>query len=249
MKLFGLIGHPLGHSYSKSYFENKFEKECLDCAFVNFDLESLSNLDEIISEKTDLQGFTVTYPYKNEIVKHLDFIEENAKEIGAVNVVKIDSHRKLHGFNTDHIGFQGLLEEAIQNTNISKALVLGTGGASKAVSFVLKSKNIDFQFITRNVRYENHKSYKELNDEGFQDNQLIINATPVGMHPNADDCLDLPFETLNSSNILIDMIYNPEETMFLKKGKVQGSKTFNGLKMLHLQADAAWFIWNNYKNS
>lgn len=244
MRLFGLIGHPLGHSFSKGYFENKFEKERLDCAFVNFDLENLDNLEEIISKNNDLQGFTVTYPYKNEIINHLDFIDENAKEIGAVNVVKIDSDRKLHGFNSDFIGFQGLLEEAIQGRKISKALILGTGGASKAVSFVLKNKNIDFQFITRNVKSENQKSYNDLKNEGFHDNELIINATPVGMHPNINECLDLPFETLNSSNILIDLIYNPEETMFLKKGKLHGATTFNGLKMLYLQADAAWEIWD-----
>lgn len=242
MKSFGLIGHPLGHSFSKKYFENKFENEHLDCSFSNFDLESLDNLDKMISEN-NLQGFTITYPYKNEIIEHLDFIDENAKEIGAVNVVKIDSDRKLHGFNSDYIGFQGLLENAIQDREIGRALILGTGGASKAVSFVLKNKNIDFQFITRNVRYENQKSYNELKKEGFHDNELIINATPIGMHPNANNCLDLPFETLNPSNILIDLIYNPEETIFLKRGKSQGTKTFNGLKMLYLQADAAWEIW------
>lgn len=242
MKSFGLIGHPLGHSFSKKYFENKFENEHLDCSFSNFDLESLDNLDKMISEN-NLQGFTITYPYKNEIIEHLDFIDENAKEIGAVNVVKIDSDRKLHGFNSDYIGFQGLLENAIQDREIGRALILGTGGASKAVSFVLKNKNIDFQFITRNVRYENQKSYNELKKEGFHDNELIINATPIGMHPNANNCLDLPFETLNPSNILIDLIYNPEETIFLKRGKSQGAKTFNGLKMLYLQADAAWEIW------
>lgn len=242
MKSFGLIGHPLGHSFSKKYFENKFENEHLDCSFSNFDLESLDNLDKMISEN-NLQGFTITYPYKNEIIEHLDFIDENAKEIGAVNVVKIDSDRKLHGFNSDYIGFQGLLEDAIQDREIGRALILGTGGASKAVSFVLKNKNIDFQFITRNVRYENQKSYNELKKEGFHDNELIINATPIGMHPNANNCLDLPFETLNPSNILIDLIYNPEETIFLKRGKSQGAKTFNGLKMLYLQADAAWEIW------
>lgn len=242
MKSFGLIGHTLGHSFSKKYFENKFENEHLDCSFSNFDLESLDNLDKMISEN-NLQGFTITYPYKNEIIEHLDFIDENAKEIGAVNVVKIDSDRKLHGFNSDYIGFQGLLEDAIQDREIGRALILGTGGASKAVSFVLKNKNIDFQFITRNVRYENQKSYNELKKEGFHDNELIINATPIGMHPNANNCLDLPFETLNPSNILIDLIYNPEETIFLKRGKSQGTKTFNGLKMLYLQADAAWEIW------
>lgn len=244
MRSYGLIGHPLKHSYSKDYFEDKFRSDCPDCKFDNFDIESLDMLESIIDSNPELRGFTVTHPYKNEIIGHLDFIDENAEKIGAVNVVKIDPDRKLHGFNTDYIGFQELLEEAIQNKEIVKALILGTGGASKAVSFVLKNKNIDFQFVTRNVRYENQKSYLELKNEGFHGNELIINTTPLGMHPNANECADIPYDTINSSNILIDLIYNPGETLFLKKGATRGASTYNGLKMLHIQADAAWNIWN-----
>lgn len=249
MKLYGLIGHPLGHSFSKQYFENKYGKDHPDFAFSNFDLENLDSLDETISENPHLQGFTVTHPYKNEIIGHLDFIDENAEKIGAVNVVKIDPDRKLHGFNTDYIGFQELLEEAIQDREIVKALILGTGGASKAVSFVLENKNIDFQFVTRNVRHENQKSYHELKNEGFHDNELIINATPLGMHPNVNECADIPYDTINSSNVLIDLIYNPGETLFLKKGATRGASTYNGLKMLHIQADAAWSIWNKQQQT
>lgn len=246
MEIFGLVGHPLGHSFSKSYFENIFKNEGLDCLYQNFDLENIDTIDEIISHNIDLQGFTVTYPYKFDIIRHLDFIDENAKEIGAVNVVKIDSERKLHGFNTDYIGFQGLLDEATRNKSVSRALVLGTGGASKAVTFVLKRNNIDFQLVTRNARFDNHISYQELRNRGFHDNELIINATPIGMKPDINSCLDLPFETLNSTNTLIDLIYNPEMTVFLSRGKMHGASTFNGLKMLHLQADAAWEIWKRH---
>ncbi|MCQ2316643.1 MAG: shikimate dehydrogenase [Bacteroidales bacterium] len=249
MRFYGLIGHPLKHSYSKDYFENKFRNDCLDCKFVNFDIESLDMLESIIGSNPELQGFTVTYPYKNEIIGHLDFIDENAEKIGAVNVVKIDPNRKLHGFNTDYIGFQELLEEAIQDREIVKALILGTGGASKAVSFVLENKKIDFQFVTRNVRHENQKSYHELKNEGFHDNELIINATPLGMHPNVNECADIPYGTINSSNVLIDLIYNPGETLFLKKGATRGASTYNGLKMLHIQADAAWSIWNKQQQT
>lgn len=249
MRFYGLIGHPLKHSYSKDYFENKFRNDCLDCKFVNFDIESLDMLESIIGSNPELQGFTVTHPYKNEIIGHLDFIDENAEKIGAVNVVRIDPDRKLHGFNTDYIGFQELLKEAIQDKEIVKALILGTGGASKAVSFVLENKNIDFQFVTRNVRHENQKSYHELKNEGFHDNELIINATPLGMHPNVTECADVPYSTINSSNVLIDLIYNPGETLFLKKGATRGASTYNGLKMLHIQADAAWSIWNKQQQT
>ena len=239
MKIFGLIGHPLSHSFSKAYFEDKFKSERLDCRFINFDIENLGKLEEIIKQNIDLQGFTITHPYKKAIFSHLDFIDENAKQIGAVNVVKINSDKKLCGFNTDYIGFQGLLKEATAEKKIKKAYVCGTGGASDAVKFVLKQKNIAFDILSRK-----NGSYQELKSKGFHDNELIINATPVGMYPNCNEKLDLPYKTANSTNVFIDLIYNPEETMFMKEAKKHGAKTFNGLKMLKLQAEAAWGIWS-----
>lgn len=239
MQKYGLIGHPLSHSFSKSYFDNKFKNECLDCCFLNFDIESIGKLKDVLHENPDLQGFTITHPYKKSIFPYLDFIEDNAKEIGAVNVVKIDSDRKLHGFNTDYIGFQGLLENAIGDKNIRKAYVCGTGGASEAVKFVLKMKNIGFDVLSRK-----NDSYADLKKEGFHDNELIINATPVGMYPNCNEMLDLPYETANASNVFIDLIYNPEETMFMKEAEKRKAKAFNGLKMLMLQAEKAWEIWS-----
>lgn len=244
MRFYGLIGHPLKHSYSKDYFENKFRNECLDCKFVNFDIDSLDMLESTFVSNPELQGFTVTYPYKNEIINHLDFIDKSAKEIGAVNVVKIDSNRKLHGFNTDYIGFQELLKDAISEKEISRAIVCGTGGASKAVQYVLKKMNIDYQTVTRHSNTEGNLTYTQLKAIGFHDNELIINATPLGMHPNVTECADVPYDTINSSNILIDLIYNPGETLFLKKGASMGASIYNGLKMLHIQADAAWIIWS-----
>ncbi|MCQ2318305.1 MAG: shikimate dehydrogenase [Bacteroidales bacterium] len=244
MRSYGLIGHPLKHSYSKDYFENKFRSNCLDCKFDNFDIESLDMLENIIDSNPELQGFTVTHPYKNEIIGHLDFIDENAEKIGAVNAVKIDSDRKLHGFNTDYIGFQELLKDAISEKEISRAIVCGTGGASKAVQYTLKKMNIDYQTVTRHSNTEENLTYTQLKAIGFHDNELIINATPLGMHPNVNECADIPYDTINSSNVLIDLIYNPGETLFLKKGATRGASTYNGLKMLHIQADAAWSIWN-----
>ena len=239
MREFGLIGHPLSHSFSKAYFDNKFKNEDLDCFFVNFDIEKLDSIKDILIQYPDLQGFTITHPYKKSIFEYLGFIDENAKQIGAVNVVKINSEKKLCGFNTDYIGFQGLLDEAIKGKEIKKAYICGTGGASEAVKFVLKHKNIGFEILSRK-----NKSYQDLNDKGFKDNELIINATPVGMYPNCDDMLNLPYDTANATNVFIDLIYNPEETMFMKEAKKHGAKTFNGLKMLTLQAEAAWKIWN-----
>ena len=239
MQYYGLIGHPLSHSFSKAYFEDKFRNEALDCFFVNFDIERLESIKDIIIQYPDLQGFTTTHPYKKAIFQYLSFIDRNAKEIGAVNVVKIDADKKLHGYNTDYIGFQGLLEEAIEGKHINKAYICGTGGASEAVKFVLKNKGISFEILSRK-----DDSYQRLNNAGFHDNELIINATPVGMYPNSDGLLELPYATANSSNVFIDLIYNPEETMFMKEAKRYGASAYNGLKMLKLQAEAAWRIWS-----
>lgn len=239
MQYYGLIGHPLSHSFSKAYFEDKFRNEALDCFFVNFDIERLESIKDIIIQYPDLQGFTTTHPYKKAIFQYLSFIDRNAKEIGAVNVVKIDADKKLHGYNTDYIGFQGLLEEAIEGKHINKAYICGTGGASEAVKFVLKNKGISFEILSRK-----DDTYQRLNNAGFHDNELIINATPVGMYPNSDGLLKLPYATANSSNVFIDLIYNPEETMFMKEAKKYGASAYNGLKMLKLQAEAAWRIWS-----
>ena len=239
MQQYGLIGHPLSHSFSQAYFNNKFKNEALDCFFINFDIEKLESIKDILIQYPDLQGFTITHPYKKEIFRYLSFVDENAKEIGAVNVVKIDSERKLHGYNTDYIGFQGLLEEATANMCRKSAYVCGTGGAADAVNYVLKNKGSEIKVLSRK-----NDSYQRLKDEGFHDNELIINATPVGMYPKYDEMPDLPYETANETNVFIDLIYNPEETMFMKEAKKHGAKAYNGLKMLQLQAEAAWRIWS-----
>ena len=223
-----------------AYFNNKFKNEDLDCYFINFDIEKLESIKDILIQYPDLQGFTTTHPYKKAIFKYLDYIDDNAKKIGAVNVVKIDNNRKLTGYNTDYIGFQGLLDEAVSNMCLKSAHVCGTGGAADAVVYVLKNNGISFEILSRK-----NDSYQRLMDEGFHHNELIINATPVGMYPNCDELLELPYETADASNVFIDLIYNPEETMFMKEAKKYGARTFNGLKMLTLQAEAAWRIWNS----
>ncbi len=239
MRYFGLIGHPLSHSFSKAYFEDKFKNEALDCFFINFDIEKLHSIKDILVQYPDLQGFTITHPYKKEIFSYLDAVDANAEEIGAVNVVKIEAGKKLHGYNTDYIGFQGLMEKAIAGRDIQKAYICGTGGASEAVKFVLKNKGIEYKLLSRK-----DNSYQQIKQEGFKNNELIINATPIGMYPKSDEKPDLPYQTANSTNVFIDLIYNPEETMFMKEAKKYGAKAFNGLKMLTLQAEAAWRIWN-----
>ena len=223
-----------------AYFNNKFKNEDLDCFFINFDIEKLESIKDILIQYPDLQGFTTTHPYKKAIFQYLSNIDENAKQIGAVNVVKIGSDRKLTGYNTDYIGFRGLMEEATNNMRIKSAYICGTGGAADAVNYVLKNKGIAFKVLSRK-----NDSYQRLKSEGFHDNELIINATPVGMYPNSDGLLDLPYETANETNVFIDLIYNPEETRFMSEAKKHGAKTFNGLKMLQLQAEAAWKIWDN----
>ena len=223
-----------------AYFNNKFKNEDLDCFFINFDIEKLESIKDILIQYPDLQGFTTTHPYKKAIFQYLSNIDENAKQIGAVNVVKIGSDRKLTGYNTDYIGFRGLMEEATHDMRIKSAYICGTGGAADAVNYVLKNKGIAFKVLSRK-----NDSYQRLKSEGFHDNELIINATPVGMYPNSDGLLDLPYETANETNVFIDLIYNPEETRFMSEAKKHGAKTFNGLKMLQLQAEAAWKIWDN----
>ena len=223
-----------------AYFNNKFKNEDLDCFFINFDIEKLESIKDILIQYPDLQGFTTTHPYKKAIFQYLSNIDENAKQIGAVNVVKIGSDRKLTGYNTDYIGFRGLMEEATNNMRIKSAYVCGTGGAADAVNYVLKNKGIAFKVLSRK-----NDSYQRLKNEGFHDNELVINATPVGMYPNSDGLLDLPYETANETNVFIDLIYNPEETRFMSEAKKHGAKTFNGLKMLQLQAEAAWKIWDS----
>ena len=242
MKRYGLIGHPLKHSMSRHLFNEKFEYEGLDCVYQHFDLKSLDELYDVMEKYPDLCGFNVTIPYKEAIIPLLDEIDVVAKEVGAVNVVKIDEG-KLKGYNTDVYGFEQLLSRAIKDRQIEHALVLGTGGASKAVQYVLRQRNIAFSTVSRNAEKGDY-TYDTLTDEVLRQNHLIINTTPLGMFPQIDNFPDLHYQGLNKKHILIDLIYNPKETAFMELGKTWGAKVFGGMQMFEEQAKKTWEIFS-----
>ena len=247
-RIFGLIGTPLSHSFSKKYFTEKFLSENIfDASYENFQIDSLNKLTEIINQYPTLSGLNVTIPYKKEIIKLLDYIDPEAKEIGAVNTIKIirgEEKINLYGYNTDSFGFKKSLDYLPKNYS-KGALILGTGGASAAVAFVLKKLNIPYYKISRNPNKEkNIILYKDISSDLIQSYPFIINTSPVGMFPDMNDCPDIPYSLINATTIAYDLIYNPEETLFLKKCREQGAFTFNGLAMLKLQADKAWEIWS-----
>ena len=243
--MYGLLGRKLGHSFSKEYFTDKFAKLNLNDSYVNIELDDVSEIVSFVKENKDLKGFNVTVPYKEVIIPYLDDIDNVAKEVGAVNTVKVYNNGMLKGFNTDVIGFEKLLESTRQQDNKTTSLIFGSGGASKAVQYVLRKNNIPFKIVSRNVDLGIKISYDEINSTGFSLYSLVINTTPVGMFPNVNEYLELPYSTITSQNIFIDLIYNPAETLFLEKARLKGAAVFNGLTMLYEQAEAAWKIWGN----
>lgn len=241
MKLYGLIGHPLKHSFSAQLFNGKFQHEQLDCRYRNFELKSLDQLKALLESHTELCGLNVTVPFKEAIIPLLDELDPLAKEIGAVNTVTVNDG-KLVGYNTDVMGFERLLATALKDRNISHALVLGTGGASKAVQYVLRQKQIPFALVSRSADKGDY-SYDTLTDEMLRHSHLIINATPVGMYPHLDEFPEIHYHVLGKQHILIDLIYNPKETAFMILGKDWGVKAYNGMTMLEEQARQAWEIF------
>ena len=241
MKRYGLIGHPLKHSLSRHLFNEKFEYEGLDCLYQHFDIKSLEELNDIFAKYPDLCGFNVTIPYKESIIPLLDEIDDIAKEVGAVNVVKI-TDGKLKGYNTDVYGFNLLLERALKDRKVTHALVLGTGGASKAVQYVLKQKAIPYSTVSRDAATGDY-TYETLSDDILRQNPLIINTTPLGMYPQIDDFPDLHYQGLTKSHILIDLVYNPKETAFMELGRTWGAKVYGGLQMFEEQAKKTWEIF------
>lgn len=245
---FGLIGKSLSHSFSKSYLEGKFINENKsDFQYTNFDLQNLDSLRDIILT-SHLSGLNVTKPYKESIIPFLNELESTAKEIGAVNCVKIiwkGNAPFLIGYNTDYYGFAQSIKPFLEPIH-QKALILGTGGASKAIAYALKNVGVDFYYVTSGEKKgANYFHYSELNEYVLNAFKLIVNCTPLGMFPKTDACADIPFEFITSEHLLYDLIYNPEETLFLQKGKEHGAITINGLNMLKLQADKAWEIWHS----
>ncbi|HNW57112.1 MAG TPA: shikimate dehydrogenase [Bacteroidales bacterium] len=247
MRIYGLIGNPLGHSFSKKYFSEKFLNEHItDCFYENYQLISLDKLPRLIEENPDLCGFNVTIPYKSEIFSYLDMIEPEAVKIGAVNVVKIkraEGKVKLCGYNSDITGITDTLAPFIKG-HVRNAMVLGTGGASKAVCYVLDKFGLNITLISRN-RKTGVLSYSDITHELIEKTDLIINTTPLGMFPNIEGKPDLDYSLLGKKHILFDLVYNPEKTAFLKSGEERGCTILTGLKMLRSQAEKAWKIWND----
>jgi shikimate dehydrogenase len=247
MRKFGLIGYPLGHSFSKKYFTEKFQSEHIsNCSYENYPLKSLEGFREMVAEDYELSGLNVTIPYKTEIIKLLDITETEAGEIGAVNVIKIKrigNLVKLVGFNSDVTGIRDTLIPFMTG-NVRNALVLGTGGSSKAVSHVLKKFGLKVDLVSR-IRKPGVLSYSDIDAKMLEHTQLIVNTTPLGMFPEIENRPDIDYEKLNSNHILFDLVYNPEFTSFLRIGAEQGCRILSGIKMLYSQAEKAWEIWNS----
>jgi shikimate dehydrogenase len=241
MKQFGLIGYPLGHSFSKKYFEEKFAKENLQhCVFDLFPIKEIGAFRNLIAEQQNFVGLAVTIPYKETVIPFLDDITDSAKEIGAVNCIQFKNGKTI-GYNTDVIGFEKSLLPLLQPQH-TKALILGTGGASKAVQYVLKNMGIDFLLVSR-TKTNNTITYKDISEEVLKNHSLIINTTPLGMSPKEEGFADIPYQFLTPKHLLYDLIYKPEKTLFLQKGEQQGCIIKNGFDMLALQAEENWKIW------
>lgn len=241
MKLYGLIGYPLGHSFSKKYFTQKFAEEGLDCRFENFPIEDITMLPALLEEHPLLLGLCVTIPYKEKVIPYLHELSAEVRQIGACNSIRI-REGLLTGFNTDTTGFRQSLLKQLQPYH-TKALVLGTGGASKAVEYVLQQMGIVYTLVSRNPR-QGAVSYTMLNAEMIKDHLLIVNASPVGTFPHANQCPAIPYEGIGERHLLFDLVYNPEKTLFLKKGEERGAAIQNGYPMLIGQAEASWELWN-----
>lgn len=242
-RLYGLIGKNISYSFSKKYFTEKFTWGNLeDCSYVNFDMESIEEFPNIIANNPDLKGLNVTIPYKETAIPYLNKLSSSAAQIGAVNVIRFTKKGNLKGYNSDYFGFMKSLEPLLQPHH-KKALILGTGGAAKAVSFALDQLGILYTFVTREQK-EGMIDYDRINATTFDNHQIIINCTPIGTTPNVKEFPPIPYNFFTEKHIAFDLIYNPEETQFLKKAKKKGAVTKNGYEMLVLQAEKAWKIWN-----
>jgi shikimate dehydrogenase len=246
MKKLGLIGFPLSHSFSQKFFNNKFSKENIQgFQYLHFQIQSIDQLKEILIQNPDLIGLNVTVPYKREIIPFLDDMDSVALEVGAVNTIKISKkHNSLYlkGFNTDIIGFERSLLPLLKEHH-KNALILGTGGAAGAVAYVLKKLNIDYKFVSRNNE-KKFLHYSDLTEATIRKNTLIINTTPVGTTPRTEEYPEIPYFAITSQHLLYDLIYNPAETQFLRKGKKREAIVKNGLQMLEIQAEESWKIWS-----
>lgn len=244
MKKLGLLGKNISYSFSKSYFNEKFKNENInDVTYENFDINAIDSFPEIIENTKNIKGLNVTIPYKEVVIPFLDKLNKKAKAIGAVNTIKVTKKGKLVGYNTDCYGFKKSLKPFLKPHH-KKALILGTGGASKAIAYSLKELDIPYSYVSRTASKKVQFTYNELTEDLIKQHQIIINCTPLGTFPNVNDCPNIPYNAISKSHILFDLIYNPEETKFLNHGKIKGAKIINGLDMLKFQAEKAWSIWD-----
>lgn len=245
MDKYGLIGYPLGHSFSRGYFNEKFHNEGIDAEYLNFEIPTIDDLPEVLASNPELKGLNVTIPYKEKVISFLDHLSPEARAIGAVNVIKVEhngTETVLKGYNSDTIGFTKSIEPLLAKYH-TKALILGTGGASKAVNYGLRSLGLQTVFVSRYER-DNTIQYSKVTPEVVAEYNVIVNCTPCGMYPNINDCPPLPYDAMDEHTLLYDCVYNPDETLFMKRGARHGAVTKNGLEMLLLQAFAAWRYWN-----
>jgi shikimate dehydrogenase len=246
MRKFGLIGYPLGHSFSKKYFSEKFQRENIsDCSYENYPISNINLVNELVENEPDLCGFNVTIPYKSDIISFLSAVDDEAQEIGAVNVVKIlrrNGKPALTGYNSDVTGIRVSLQKYIDGKR-NNAIILGTGGSSKAVAYVLRKWGLKVTIVSRSLK-NGTISYDQLNAGPLANAHIIVNTSPLGMFPDIDSCPGLRYDLLNSGQVLFDLVYNPELTKFLRMGREYGCTLVSGIDMLHAQAEKAWEIWN-----
>jgi len=246
MDKYGLIGYPLGHSFSISYFNQKFADEGINAKYLNFEIPSIDELPEVIAKHPELRGLNVTIPYKEKVMDFLDSISPEARAIGAVNVIRVThsgNKTLLKGFNSDVIGFTQSIEPMLDKKWHKKALILGTGGASKAINYGLKALGLETVFVSRYER-PGTIQYDKITPEVIKEYKVIVNCTPLGMYPQTDESPDLPYEAMDNHTILYDLIYNPDQTLFMRRGAEYGADVKNGIEMLLLQAFASWEFWN-----
>jgi shikimate dehydrogenase len=250
MRVFGLIGYPLSHSFSPGYFAQKFAKEGIDDASYRlFPIETIDKLNELLASEPNIIGLNVTIPYKQQVIPMLNEIDETARHIGAVNTILVSNTSNginLKGYNTDVIGVRESLRGQEYHKN---ALILGNGGATKAVAYTLMQLGISYTIVSRSPKEPNQLSYDQLSEKIIQENTLIINTTPLGMSPNINGCPPIPYQALSPNHFIFDLIYNPEETLFMKKAHQNGAQTLNGKLMLYSQAEASWQLWNKTENN
>ncbi|PKA83770.1 shikimate dehydrogenase [Ulvibacter sp. MAR_2010_11] len=243
MAKYGLVGRNIGYSFSKTFFSVKFEKEKRQDTYHNFDIQSIEELPKIFEQNADLKGLNVTIPYKESVLPYMDRVDKEALKIGAVNTIKLHRDGRLVGYNTDHYGFAKALANLFP-IHKKTALILGNGGAAKAIAYVLDTMDFDYKVVTRD-KTDKTITYKDLTREVISSHFLIINCTPLGTFPNVHECPNIPYHYLTDKHLLFDLIYNPRETEFLKKGFAKGARVSNGIKMLEFQAKKAWKIWKS----